>query len=543
MQEVLERLQARKDAWAAAPPDRRVALLRQCLACTQGVAEAWTCTANEMRGLDPDGPLAGEEMINGPLVLMRLLRIMADSGEGSIPSLPARLAGSGRTVARIFPRTLPEKLMWLGYQGEVWIEPGRSAARRGPWRAESAPGRVALVLGAGNITSIAPADALHMLFAENAVVVLKLNPVTARLQSILEQALAPLVSEGFLTFVTGGAEEGAWLARHPLVDILHMTGSQQTHDALVWGGDPARAKPLISKPFTSELGCVTPVLVVPGPWSEADLAYQARHVAGMISHNAGFACAAAQVLVTDRKWPLRSAFLNRLRRELARMPARRAWYPGARERYADLVGRYPQAEALGRGNEEVLPWTLVPDVPAAEGEDALNREAFCGLLFESPVEAGGTAAYLDNAVDFVNEKVRGNLSCVVLVHPQTARDHARALDSAVERLRYGALGVNVWGGVIFGLMEFPWGAFPGNPMEDISSGRGFVHNAYGFEHPEKAVLRGPFRSLYLPPWFPGHGNLMGVGRALCAFEADPDWGEALHVVVESLKAGVLPGGL
>jgi hypothetical protein len=40
-----------------------------------------------------------------------------------------------------------------------------------------AMGKVALVLGAGNQTSVAALDILHKLIAENAVVICKMNPV------------------------------------------------------------------------------------------------------------------------------------------------------------------------------------------------------------------------------------------------------------------------------------------------------------------------------------------------------------------------------
>lgn len=529
----LERLQARRDAWAATPPQRRAALLRQCATSTQAAADAWVQTICEARGLDPDGPLAGEERLAGPFVLMRLLRLMAETLEGSAPRLPAHLAESGRTVAHVFPRTNIERLLWLGFQGEVWLEPGASAQRR----LGRGPGRLALVLGAGNVTSIPLADALHMLFAENSVVILKLNPLTSRLQGIFEQALAPLVQEGILSIVQGGAEEGKYLAEHPAVQAVHMTGSHHTYNALVWQD----GKRVLDKPVTAELGAVTPVLVVPGPWSDSDLTYQARHVASMVFHNAGFDCAAAQVVLTDRRWPQRTAFLNRLRRELKRLPPRPAYYPGAASRHADLCGLYPQAERLGRDQEGALAWTLVPDVPLVEGEPALQREAFCGLLFEAPVDAGGTLPFLDEAVRMANERLWGNLSCVLLVHPRTMREHGAAVESALERLHYGDIGVNVFGGVLFGLAEFPWGGAPGNTPEDVRSGIGFVHNAYGFEHPAKAVLRGPFRTAHMPPWFAGHRNLDGVSRALCDLEADPGWGEAVRVLVEVLKAGFPPG--
>ncbi len=46
-------------------------------------------------------------------------------------------------------------------------------------------GKLALVLGAGNVASIAPLDVLHKLFIENQVCLLKLNPVNDYLHDLL----------------------------------------------------------------------------------------------------------------------------------------------------------------------------------------------------------------------------------------------------------------------------------------------------------------------------------------------------------------------
>ena len=35
--------------------------------------------------------------------------------------------------------------------------------------------------------------------------------------------------------VYGGAQEGAYLARHRDVDEVHLTGSDETFDQIVWG--------------------------------------------------------------------------------------------------------------------------------------------------------------------------------------------------------------------------------------------------------------------------------------------------------------------
>ncbi|MFD7245462.1 hypothetical protein [Streptomyces massasporeus] len=41
--------------------------------------------------------------------------------------------------------------------------------------------------------------------------------------------------------------------------------------------------PLLDKPATSELGGVSPTIVLPGGWSEADLRYQVEHIATVLA--------------------------------------------------------------------------------------------------------------------------------------------------------------------------------------------------------------------------------------------------------------------
>src|SRR6185295_6322919 len=103
------------------------------------------------------------------------------------------------------------------------------------------------------------------------------------------------------------------------------------------------------------LGCVTPVIVVPGPWSESDVRFQARHVAAMVTQNASFNCNAAKVIVTARGWLQREAFLDALHAELRKLPARKAYYTGAQDRYARFLERYPSALVLGEKKDEVVP--------------------------------------------------------------------------------------------------------------------------------------------------------------------------------------------
>jgi acyl-CoA reductase-like NAD-dependent aldehyde dehydrogenase len=536
------RVAAKKAAWIAVPRTERIAYLRRCLDAIGACAERWVEVGAMIKG---GGAFAGEEWLAGPWPTARNVRLLIRALEsgGTPPPAKSTTRADGRSVARVFPASAQDRLMFTGFSADVWIAPGEPATQGRIYRdITKGEGRVALVLGAGNVSSIAPMDVLYKLFVEDEVVVLKTHPVNAALAPVLAEALKPLLDDGFLAIVDGGADVGAYLAEHAGVDTLHVTGSDRTYDAIVWGADPAeqaRRKladdPKNVRPFTAELGCVTPVLVVPGPWSADDLAFQARQVASMVTHNASFNCNAAKVLVVARGWLQRDAFLRRVREELAKAPPRPAYYPGASDRYQAFLDAYPQADVVGARGEGGLPWTLIPDVPAKRGEYALSHEAFCGVLSVVTLAASDAAEFLARAVDFANDDCWGTLSCSLLVHPSTERDFGEAVDDAIARLRYGGIGINCWAGVVYALGSASWGAYPGHTPADIRSGSGVVHNAYLFDHPEKTVVRAPFRIRPTPAWFWTNASTVEIGRRLVRYETAPTWGNVASVAAAALR--------
>ena len=542
---LVEALATKKDAWVKLSAADRAKLLRACIPALLSVAEDWVKDGCRAKGIDVNTPLAGEEWIAGPWQTMRNLRLYAAALEaGGQPKPPkVKTRPDGQTVVKVFPTNTHDKLMFGGYTGELWLTKGKPATQGATYRGDAATtGKVALVLGAGNVSSIAPMDVFYKLVVDNEVVILKTNPVNAWVGPHLEKALAPLISAGYLAIVHGGGEVGAHLANHPKVDTLHVTGSDKTYDAIVWGSDPAerdrrKAKkdPKNARPFTAELGCVTPILIVPGPWSAADMKFQARQVAGMVAQNASFNCNAAKVLIVARGWLQRETFLKLVDEELAKTPARKAYYPGAQDRYEGFLRAYPKAKALGATGEGIVPWTVLPDVPGEQGEYALTQEAFCGVLAEVTLDVTTPAEFLDKAVAFANDKVWGTLSCGIFIHPSTEEDYAAEFDKALASLRYGGIGVNCWPAMVYGLVSTTWGAFPGHPPEDIQSGSGVVHNAYLFDHPEKSVARAPFRIWPTPAWFADHKNLANLGRELVKMEAAPSWGQLFKVAKEGMK--------
>jgi acyl-CoA reductase-like NAD-dependent aldehyde dehydrogenase len=380
--EVLARLGDGARAWALRPLAARIALARSMLAGAARVAGRAVEAACAAKGLAAGTPPAGDEWLSSPYVTHRILRQTVRSlvmleRNGNTPVGKLDETADGRLTVRVFPANRIDALLYMGLAGDVHLEAGvdeaelhRSRARF--YKEPDHDGRVCLVLGAGNVNSIPPADVVAKMFIEGKACVLKMNPVNAYMGPLLEEAFADAIAAGFLAVVYGGAEEGAHLAHHAAVDEVHITGSDRTHDAIVWGqpgperaARMARGEPLLQKPITSELGNVTPVIVVPGAWSDRELSYQADSVAGMVTHNGSFNCNAGKVLVTPRGWKMRDRFLALVVEKLGATPPRRAWYPGAEARYAALTAGRGEIQRLP-GGEGTLPWTIVTGLDAAD---------------------------------------------------------------------------------------------------------------------------------------------------------------------------------
>ncbi|HET9597202.1 MAG TPA: aldehyde dehydrogenase family protein, partial [Anaeromyxobacteraceae bacterium] len=512
---------------------------------------AMACAA---KGIALDAPAAGEEWLSSPYATLRFLRQTVRSlvmleRNGNTPLGPTGTSEDGRLTVRVFPASRLDRLLFMGVRGDVHLEEGVGERELHERRARfhkqpDHDGRVCLVLGAGNVNSIPAADVVTKLFNEGKVCVLKMNPVNAYMGPLLEEAFADAVSAGFLAVVYGGAEEGAYLASHPAVQEVHITGSDRTHDLIVWGPPGperaermARQQPLLAKEITSELGNVTPVLVVPGPWSDRELAYQADSVAGMVTHNASFNCIAGKVLITPRGWRKRDRFLELVLQRMALTPARRAWYPGAEARYHALTEGRTEIRRLG-GGEGTLPWTLLTGLDAARADEAaFTTEPFCSILSETEVGSDDPGEFLEAATRFANERLWGTLSAAIVASSRTLRDRAggAAVERAVHRLRYGSVCVNLWPGMAYASGTGPWGAYPGSPLTNIQSGRGWVHNTLMLDGMEKFVMRGPAWSPVKLPYFPSHRSAHVMGRALTELEERGSWAKVPAVLAGAVR--------
>ena len=297
-------------------------------ACLEGIvrgADRWREAGCQAKRTGDSAAGRAEELLTGPIASLRYLRLIIKTlrdlqayGTPRLPGPPRQSQGQLRVP--VFPTQLMfDALTFRGLRGETWLQPEVTpeqmfgdAPRRLLRQVELQP-RIELVLGAGNVSSIPVTDALTKIVQDDSGVLLKMSPVNQYLGPLFEEALQPLIKTGWLRVVYGAAAEGAYALNHPEVHGVHITGSTESHEAIVWGCDVAERQrrkqdnnPLLSKPITSELGNVTPWIVVPGDYSQRQLQAQAETIAASISNNASFNCVATKMLITWKRWGQRS---------------------------------------------------------------------------------------------------------------------------------------------------------------------------------------------------------------------------------------------
>jgi acyl-CoA reductase-like NAD-dependent aldehyde dehydrogenase len=549
----LEVLSHNSRVWVDLPLKERIEILEQVHNAFPTVWERWVDYSVEAKGIAHRKIGNDREWLELATIsrmhttVLQALRDIESSGSPQFPG-GYRILPNGQVGARVYPDSLTRSLMFRGVEIDVWLKPEvtlEEARSRQAWAYKESPheGKVALVLGAGNASPLPPSDTFHKLFHDLCVVVLKMNPVNSYLGPLLEEAYQGLIGRGFLRIVYGGAEEGNYLVHNNLVDEVHMTGSDRTFDAIVFGpGDEGRERkasgnPLVNKPVKGELGCITPWIVVPGEWKESDIQEQAAKMAFWMMRHEGYICFAPRILVLHKEWAHREAFLQALIDALSKVEPIMAYYPGSAETQKIFVEAHPEAIQLGGGSEEHVPWTVIPDLdPNASDDICFRRESFSGLCGEVSLEANSVPEFLNRAVNFLNDTVWGTLSATLVVSQESLADPpiARAVEGAISDLRYGTIALNSPGTWGFYQMNAPWGGYPGSDINDIQSGNSFVANFLMLHEPEKTVVRAPFHMQPYP--FVGTAKDLDVFcQKLAEFEIKPSFAKLPGLFLSALR--------
>lgn len=558
----IDTLSAASDDWARLGNAGRLAILQEIKDSLLPVAEGWARTAARHKMIPEGSPLVGEEWLSGPYAVMSVCNGLMQTlsqieGKSFLSHLAKRKTATGQLAVKVLPHSIWERLLFSGISAEVWMQKGVTEANLASHTAtayDTPPsdrhGKVALVLGAGNINAISPLDVFHKLFSEHQVVVLKMNPVNEYLADYLNAALKPLIDRDALRIVQGGADIGAYLCTHPGIKEIHITGAASSHDAIVWGtgaegaANKAAGTPKLTKRITSELGAVCPTIVVPGPWSAADFQFQAEHLATQKLHNSGFNCVACQMLILPQDWNGKDRLLSNLGKVMATAAQRQPWYPGAQDRMNEFETRAPKVTWLDRGAAPAC-----PVVPVSDDTDGWFRtnEIFAPVLSSHEIDETDPETYLRAAIRYANDELHGTLGGNILIHPATIRQIGRKrFEEIIADFRYGTIAINAWTGLGFLATACPWGAFPGHTLANVESGIGFAHNTFMFDRPERVVIRAPwqpfprnilsgrFSLLPRPPWFVTNRKQDKLGKLLTNFQYKPGWLKLPRIFINAL---------
>jgi acyl-CoA reductase-like NAD-dependent aldehyde dehydrogenase len=491
------------------------------------------------------------------LSLIALLRSLASNGKPQqIKKRRAVENGNGTTAVEVFPYASGDTMgPDADWKVEVWVD-GAEVKQRVP----PTEGRLCLLLGAGNQTVLAFVDALHILFVESMTCVVKHNPVREFNHKWMLKVFEPLIRRGYFASTVGGIEESKALLADERINHVHMTGGKATHDMIVWGHPTQRDRKVLQVPITSELGAVTPCIFGPSygdsAWRKEEIEHHAMYFATCLMSNNGCNCMAYQVLFLPAEalgFPVEQ-FLAAVKAVMKERPHSAPYYPGTRDRHkawcdhfgggaTELVESDVQLPPGRHGPP--LPWALsrvsYADLVAGKHPEACQTEVFGPALAVCVVESESEAAYWAQVTEAANDHLFGSLSCTVVPHPSM---HESAVSQVVRGLRFGSVGVNAWGGQAFGYPGGSWGAFPGEALEAVQSGRGHVHNHLLLEGVQKTVTYAPFRSahhvgsgLQSPPTLKYAKFLASV-----IFTSAPAWRQFVHTAkwLLSWAAGQAP---
>lgn len=507
----------------------RAAVARATARTVAAAAHRWVDAAVAIKAAAGSRAAVAEEIATGPITTLRLLLVTARrlaevAGRGlPRPARPPRIlhpaAGATGPESFVGIDLLPEPglfddVVFRSHRATVRCgNPGGVEAFLRSWREEACErprqGGVAAVLGAGNVTGLAAADAIAQIFEHGRAVLLKLHPQHAPLEPVLAAALEPLVAADLLAIVCGGPDVARAAVALPQVTHVHLTGGQAAFDALVWGGSGPRAadaRPVLDKPITCELGNVTPWIIVPGRYTPAQLRFQADAVAASIANNTSFNCIATKCLVTCRGWDQREAFLGHVQQRLATLPPRPAWYPGSAAAWETVTGAAAPADGT-------LPWVFRGGIDPAREPRWLEREWFGPVAVEVPLESDSLDAFCGRTAGFVRT-LPGSLAASVTAPAGLAAHDERRVTALVEHLEYGVVARNTWSALAYSFASVPWGGFPGATLADPRSGIGRVHDPLLLPLVHNTIVEAPLAVWPAPAWFPWHPRGARLARGL-----------------------------
>jgi len=389
----------------------------ECIQNIKSVAYFWATIGADNKGIK--GTVAeGEEWLGGPFASTIALQYYIDFLRNNTV-ITEDLINDNKI--HIFPNKPIEKLLFPFITADMHFSKNMSKSdiinSRGFGTRLGFKNGISLILGAGNVSSIPLLDTIYDMVVNRHCILLKLNPVNEYLKPVFEKVFENFISRGFMVVTTGDINVSSYMTAHSGITNMHLTGSDKTYENIVYGStlnEKDKGKKTLSKknkkPFTTELGNVTPFIIHPGKWSISEIKYQARKIVTAKLNNNGFNCIAAQVIVLPKNWKQSQQLVEAIKKQLATEKDRLAYYPNSTE----TLKRLKSNKTIFQEND------LTCATPHLTKDLDLNdyyekNEVWSSTLFFKYLEHDNDLDYVNKAISYVNQDVWGNLGVAVLI--------------------------------------------------------------------------------------------------------------------------------
>ena len=359
---------------------------------------------------------------------------------------------------------------------------------------------------------------------KRSVVYLKLNPVNDYLLPVYEKIFENFISRGFMVVSKGSLEESEYMVQHKGIDHIHLTGSDETYELIVYGrklNDDEKKlkslKKLNQVSFSSELGNVTPIIIHPGKWSKGELKFQARKIVTAKLNNGGFNCISAQVVILPENWKYTDKLIMYIKQYMKKIDDRFSYYPNS----LDLLTKLEKDNNYTRENSETCATPhLTREIKAYSKYE--TSEVWGTSIYFKKINANNDNDYVKKVVDYCNDTLWGNLGATVLFKKYKSKKNKEFINYYINNLKYGTVAINEWSAIGFIIPTLPWGGYPGNKDNNIQSGQDFVHNSLFFESPLNGIVYSKFRmsNIIDPLWFVTNKKGKKVFKNLTYFQID-----------------------
>ena len=482
-------------------------MLEETISNIKEVSFFWATICSDNKGTTKT-PAEGEEWLGGPFASVLATQYYIKSLTND-EDLTKKKYNSEENSYKVFPNNFTERITFPFIDAKVIFNKSMSFDDINKYRGFSKrydiDPSITLVLGAGNFSSIPFLDVLYHLITRKSVILLKLNPVNEYLKPVFEKVFRNFIERGYIIVTTGNIDESKYMATHPGINHIHLTGSDKTFEDIVFGREltekERKSKSLTkinNKPITSELGNVTPIIIHPGKWSTSDIKYQARKIVTAKLNNNGFNCIAAQIVVLPDGWGQTDTLIKYVKHYMSKAKERKAYYPESIERLEKLEKDkgYERVNALSCTTPH-----LTREIKAYSKFEI--DEVWSSTIYFKKIDYTSIEDFARKAIDYCNEELWGNLGVSVIIKDHDRKFNNHITNLYIDKLKYGTIAINEWAAIGYIIPQLPWGGFPGNRDNDIQSGQSVVHNSMLFESPLKGVVNTKFRISRLidPPWY------------------------------------------